>query len=899
MSKTVKQEQAGEVQVKTIVKKRGGVGAFFCGFFFCLFFIIVSVVGLGIWCYYNVTLSSVERLLGVEIPLDGEYKNLALKDLIAEGLEYRDISLAGLQEIGVELPEAIPGTEIQLTPLYTSEIDFQGEHKAVNQFRIIDIANGLDEFIKAILPVVYSYTTVQQVLNSAQVTLPEDLNYPALTDKYYNIGTAENPIKVSLGELTIEQAFDVLPAHYSSENLTVQEAVNAFGLDILDIPAGETDVYAGLRNLVITEITTDSLLKSVDGALLNSLFDLSDFDFTQSETFNSTKLADMLDYIQTVPLGEIVNIPEITDSSTATDRLLNAVKNVTYSDLTSEDMITAISTKIDAVDPEFTLDKIIDFSEMSNLDFLASVRLTDLLRDASTTINNTLADVYIGNFVTLESVVSETFFTDNTEFRSIAPDTALSKLRDSISNLTIAEILTADQLATLDLTPDEQALTLNGLLVNRQGSTLAEILGVYANESGYLNALSTATADTFATTLANAEVIDLIGSENNPSTVARLADMNLREIAESEDLISMLTESFGTLGDLLGVEEGSDGILGIIAGVTFDDLLGQNAADAVMDALKSSTMTLAQMLDGAQFDNPLINSIMQIQVGALFGDDPQQAFIDALSSEGNTIGSLFGISDDTGIMSYIAGVKMGDLLGGNAADAIMSALTMKDGEYVTLGDFLNSTEDTGIMSAIQNVTMFDLLGQNPDVTAGEAISNAIKDSGKNLGDILGINDATGIVGYIADIGLDALFGGGDAATDALNGIVNNIKLVDVFTDVATLPENNILRIIYEGNHDILVKDLANEITNIKIADVVGEQSGIFLLIEESSYNSVTLGNLNDLAFKQNLSLQDLCDAEVINETDLEGIENPDQITIQMLIEAYKFYIKAQQSSGTV
>ena len=151
MSKKVKQEQAGEVQVKTIVKKRGGVGAFFCGFFFCLFFIIVSVVGLGIWCYYNVTLSSVERLLGVEIPLDGEYKNLALKDLIAEGLEYRDISLAGLQEIGVELPEAIPGTEIQLTPLYTSEIDFQGEHKAVNQFRIIDIANGLDEFIKAIL----------------------------------------------------------------------------------------------------------------------------------------------------------------------------------------------------------------------------------------------------------------------------------------------------------------------------------------------------------------------------------------------------------------------------------------------------------------------------------------------------------------------------------------------------------------------------------------------------------------------------------------------------------------------------------------------------------------------------------------------------------------------------
>ena len=240
-----------------------------------------------------------------------------------------------------------------------------------------------------------------------------------------------------------------------------------------------------------------------------------------------------------------------------------------------------------------------------------------------------------------------------------------------------------------------------------------------------------------------------------------------------------------------------------------------------------------------------------------------------------------------------------DLLGGNAADAIMNALTMKDGEYVTLGDFLNSTEDTGIMSAIQNVTMFDLLGQNPDITAGQAISNAIKDSGKNLGDILGINDATGIVGYIANIGLDALFGGGDAATDALNGIVNNIKLVDVFTDVATLPENNILRIIYEGNHDILVKDLANEITNIKIADVVGEQSGIFLLIEESSYNSVTLGNLNDLTFKQNLSLQDLCDAGVFDETDLEGIENPDQITIQMLIEAYKFYIQAQQSSGTV
>ena len=137
-----------------------------------------------------------------------------------------------------------------------------------------------------------------------------------------------------------------------------------------------------------------------------------------------------------------------------------------------------------------------------------------------------------------------------------------------------------------------------------------------------------------------------------------------------------LLSNFGTLGDLIG---SADGILGIIGDVSIEDLLGDDPAGAIMDALKSSDQTLGSMLGSAQSDNELINSIINIKVGDLFGDVDLSTIIEnALTANGNTLGDLLGITDETGLMSYIKNVSMADLLGDNAGDAILNARPFRE-----------------------------------------------------------------------------------------------------------------------------------------------------------------------------------------------------------------------------
>ena len=899
---TSEAKESGNVKVetKTVIKKRGGVFSFFMGFLFCFILLIVAIGGTFLYCYYNVTLTQIENMLGVKLPIEGEIRDKALKDLIALGLEYKDsITEATLKTVrddfGVELPESIPGTEIGLTAIYSAQIDFLDESKAVEDYRIQDIVNNLDSFIQAVLPVFYANTTVQQVLNSIQVTLPEDLNYPALTDAYYNVGTSSEPNLKTLGELTIEQALNLLPEHFGSDNMTVQEVVNALGLDILDYE-GDTDVYAGLRNLVITKITTDDLLNNADGALLNSLFDLSDYEFTQTDEFNSTKLANMLDYIETVPLGQILEIPELNDGSAAADHLLFAIQNVTVSDLTSENMVDTLTSKINETYPNFVLGSLIDFDEMQNLDFLANVSVTALISDPSTAINDTLQTVEIGNFITLGSLFSE----DTTVFNSgalaaLGADTYLSDVRSlilsdgTVGRIELGDILTAEQLTNGNLTAYEN-MTLLEILQENEGLTLGEVLNATTPDltntvGAYVAALSGTTASNFESTLSTTALIDLIGAENSPSAVVRLGDLNLREIADSPDLMETLLSNFGTLGDLIG---SADGILGIIGDVSIEDLLGDDPAGAIMDALKSSDQTLGSMLGSTQSDNELINSIMNIKVGDLFGDvDLSTVIKNALTANGNTLGSLLGITDETGLMSYIKNVSMADLLGDSAGDAILNAIIGNETDgYTTLGDFLDNTENSGIMSMINSVTMRDLLGKNPDTTAGEALMNALGSSGQTLGDLLGIDSATGITKIVADISLSDLFGGSVKPTEAISGIINQIKLVDVFPDVATYDDNNILKILYDMDNDILITEIGNSIDTVKLSAVIGtNKPAIFNLV--SNYEDLTLSTIDDIQIVENITIGNLIDAGVIDERQLTNLTDTVKNTsLKEVIQAY-------------
>lgn len=911
------------VQVKTVVKKRGGCGSFFMGFLFTFVFLIVCIGGVGLYCYYNVTLTQIENIIGLKLPIEGDIRDKAIKDLIALGLEYKDsyteATLDTVQkDFGVKLPETIPGTEISLTPIYNAEINFLSKTQKVTSYRIQDIVNNLNEFVDAVLPVFYANTTVNQILKSFNVTLLNDLGYPALVDDYYNVGTASAPVMKSLGNLTIQQALDILPKHFSENNLTVQEIVNAVGLSIMPYPtSGQKDVYAGLRNLIVTQITTDQILENADGALLNNLLDLSDFAFTQTDEFNSTKLSNMMDYIKTVPLNQIMNISETapTETSSATDHLLYAIRNATFNDLQSNDPIATLTAKIDINYPTLTLGKLIDFSDMSNLDFLIDVKLTSLINDTTATINNVLANVFIGDFVTLGSVVkgNPNFFTDVTIFRNVNAGINLSQLREVIASLKISEILTSSQLSTSTLSDAQKQMTMLELLQSNSGITLGTLLNMgqgsdlVASLGGYVYALKDVTDSTFTATLNNTKIIDLIGAENSPTALARLGDMDLKTISESDDLILILADNFGTLGNLLNVSS-SDGFLGIIGNVEFADLLGSDPSGAIMNELKNSNQTLANLL-GKTFENNLINSIMTIKVGELFGDNPEQAFKNALAGSDNTLGSVFGFDgSQTAMMGYLANVKFADILGMTAgispADAILNAIigNATDG-YTTLASFLGNTETDGIMSMLSTVTMRDLLGKNSEVTAGQAIMNALGASGKNLGELLNITATDGIAGIVAGLSLSDLFGDSANATLALNNIVNSIKLIDVFTNISTLPDTNVLKILYDNNNNLLVKDISTAVNNITLAQVLGvtdssPATGIYTLIENLTHDytdtnsilhrQVTIGTLNDVVVKQNLTILDLYNAGMLSDSDINGLsESEKSMTISQFLEAYK------------
>ena len=268
MSKKKKQEEVTQAPatIKVVEKKRGGCGTFFLGFIFCFIFLFVAIGGTGLYLYYNLTLRQIENTIGVDLSfIDTSLHDYSLKELLNLGLNEKDkITEATLESLNadfdLQLPETIPGTQLNIAPVYNEVITFQGQQQQVKKIRIQDIINNLDEFVSAVLPKVYDHVTVQQVVDTLQTTILDDLNYPALNGEYYNIGTTEQPNYKKLADLTITQVLEQLPAHFGSENLTVQELANAAGLSLFpDVEPGQDDIYAELKALNVTQMTTEDL----------------------------------------------------------------------------------------------------------------------------------------------------------------------------------------------------------------------------------------------------------------------------------------------------------------------------------------------------------------------------------------------------------------------------------------------------------------------------------------------------------------------------------------------------------------------------------------------------------------------------------------------------------------
>ena len=168
--------------------------------------------------------------------------------------------------------------------------------------------------------------------------------------------------------------------------------------------------------------------------------------------------------------------------------------------------------------------------------------------------------------------------------------------------------------------------------------------------------------------------------------------------------------------------------------------------------------------------------------------------------------------------------------------------------------------------------------------------NALGASGQTLGDLLGIDSATGITKIVADISLSDLFGGNVDPTKAISGIINQIKLIDVFPYVATYDDNNILKILYDMDNDILITEIGNSIDTVKLSAVIGtNKPAIFNLV--SNYEDLTLSTIDDIQIVENITIGNLIDAGVIDERQLTNLTDTVKNTsLKEVIQAYIDFI---------
>jgi len=837
------------VQVITKKKKGGGCGTFFAGFIFSLIFIVGSVVGLGAYVYFGVTITQIEQLLGVQTPIQGDIRDKSIRELVDLALQYKDdyvhLTIGEIETvIGVDLPETIPGTHISISDIYSATITIAGSSVEVQNVELMYVINNTTEFVDALLPALYDMITIGDLLETAQFdTTVEDMGYPGLADAIYNVGTESAPVYKTLLELSISEAQDVLVNYYGSENLTVQKVVNALGLQELipDPVSGEVDLYAGIRDLVITNISSEQIMNGVTGGLLDSLIDLTDYPFTQTDTFKSTSLSNMLDYLQTVPLNQLLDIPDaITATSTATDKLLYAVRNLTVNDVLAEDFLTGILTLIDSADgyPNLTLGELIDFSTMSNADMFSDVLFTDLIRDPTTTFNNVIDNIVIGDFITLSGIVDADFFTNNPEFSTLQ-DTKLSDFPSAVKALKMNQILTVAQITSAGLNTTQAEMTLQELLQANTGSSVDTLISasVVDEVGGYLVAVRNTTSADFETTFDALSIMEIIGTENSVGVLANLATLNVGDLADDPDVLTTVLAKFGTLSDLCGGN--TTGIFSIIGSINISDLVSN--PDAIMNALQSSTTTLSAML-GFTPTNSLISAVASIQVKDLFGSNVEAAIMAALCGPSNerTLADLLGMTSTSGITQIIANISVADLLGSSPETAFQNAL--QNATTVTLADLFDNTDNNALMNIIGTLSVADLFGTNP----GAKIYDALGTSTTTLYDFIGASGTTGMAGTIlTQLTLADLFSDTADITATMDNIINGLLLSQIF-DTSTMSTDSILYILMTkpGNENLTVSGLEGAVGAMTLRDVIGTPTTGFLALPGVNLD-VTVGNFDD------------------------------------------------------
>ena len=666
---------------KVIVKKRGGCGTFFAGFMFSFVLLLVVFIGGGLYIYYNLNVRMVENLVGVTIPLEGNLKDMSVKQLLEKKDQLVNATIDTLKnDFGVEIPSVIPGTKISLTAVYDETITFRGSEVKVKDIRIQDIANTLDEFVQQVLPKMYKHVTVAEVLDTAQTTILQDLGYPALVDDFYNVGTEAEPVYKSLSNLTIEQALDIVPKYFSHDTLTVQGAIDALGIDLLPKPSeGEADVYADLRVLKISELNVESLSNQITGEVLKKLVDLSAYEFTNSAEFDATTVKELGNYLLTLSLGEFValdgvvkqestlQLPQFAnlDSTIKLANLRDAIFALKLNQIFNVDDISQIETSYPNAG-EMTVQQFLSgtqgtFAELTGLDSTSSIGYVKVILNSTESTwqqnieQTSIFDLLGGaDYVTPIAGLCDTTLQEITE-----SDDAVSLLMEnfgtlgdlvgSSSNTGIFQVISSVTITELLNNPADA-------ITNKLKSatiTLGELLGVDTPGASQINKdiMSIQVGELF--TDANSAINKVLYGENNDKTLGAFLN-----ITDASGVLSKLANL--TMYSLMNGGAGS-AIQGVIDGLTLSDVFGEYS-DLTSEVLKDLYGYNAKGEEdpfkaGSTPIKDVFKNISKVRLLAVFG-----------ATTNNILNALYKIDSNMQVgevFNQINNIKLSDFFGSN------------------------------------------------------------------------------------------------------------------------------------------------------------------------------------------------------------------------------------------
>ena len=590
MSKQKQTEEGSRV----VVKKKGGCGTFLAGFFCAIIFLVLLIGGAGAYVYFCVNLQQVESVIGVKLPIEGDLNKKTIKDLISLGLDVKDsyvhMKVRDLKDkVGIDLEKTlgkIPGTDISLEFLYSEDttVKFKGSTVKFLDIEVMDAVNDSDSLVDGVLELLYDRVTVGEILSTAQLTeTVNNLDWPAVKDEIYDVsGTKKN-----LSSLTINEAKDVLVDYYGADNLTINKLIEA--TNIVAIP--NKPKYDTLRALKVQKITTKQLLDNITGEILNDLFTLTDFEFTQTEEFNNTALSGMVDYIETLPLGDFIKFENaVKDDYFDNHAMFNSLKTVYVSKLNDEILKLKINqiltstqisrTSLSASEVAITLPQLLDAKPSQTIENLFG---TENINEVGAYIK-ALKDCTNANFLTSFSHLAWG------EKLGIDSGTALL----DISDLTIKNIAESEDIP----------------------NTIFEELGTLGDLVG-------STDNSIMQLISRVKLTDLLTDAGNAIT-------NALEYDEHNNL--------NTLATLLNITD-TTGINGIVSSIKVKDLL-DTPNEAISNALESSTLSLAELL-GMTSTSGINGVIGPIKLNELF-TNPDTAIKTALSGCTDTLKDFLG-----------------------------------------------------------------------------------------------------------------------------------------------------------------------------------------------------------------------------------------------------------------